>query len=135
MNHVPVDYSSSLNGLRADHLVGFFEEWPVRPSPEQRLEILNGSSEIILARSEGRIVGFITAISDGVLAAYIPLLEVRREMRGRGIGTELASRMLERLAAFYMIDVICDADVLAFYERLGLRAHTAMILRNRHTLG
>jgi ribosomal protein S18 acetylase RimI-like enzyme len=129
-----VEYTSSLTGIGAEHLVGFFEGWSVPPSAQRHLEILAGSSEVILAVRGGRVVGFVTAVTDGVLAAYIPLLEVRREERGRGIGSALASKMLERLRSFYMVDVVCDADLLPFYERLGMTAYTGAIRRNRSAL-
>jgi len=130
-----VEYTSSLRGVSPGHLVGFFEGWPSPPSAERHLEILVGSSEVILAVRGGAVVGFVTAVTDGFLAAYIPLLEVRRDERGRGIGSALASRMLERLGSFYMVDVVCDADLLPFYERLGMTAYTGAIRRNRSALG
>lgn len=34
-----------------------------------------------------QLVGFVTALTDRVLSAYIPLLEVRADRRGRGIAT------------------------------------------------
>ena len=74
----------------------------------------------MLARSGDEIVGFVTAVSDGVLAAYIPLLEVRREWRGKGIGAELMRRMLALLAGCYMVDVVCDPELIPFYERFGM---------------
>ena len=40
-------------------------------------------------QDNGRIVGFINALSDGILSAYIPLLEVIQEYQGRGIGKEM----------------------------------------------
>jgi ribosomal protein S18 acetylase RimI-like enzyme len=130
----PVEYTSSLAGIGPQHLVGFFEGWPFPPTAQRHLEILSGSSEVLLALRGGTVVGFVTAVTDGVLAAYIPLLEVRRDERGRGIGTELASRMLARLGPFYMVDVVCDADLLPFYERLGMTACTSAIRRNRGAL-
>jgi ribosomal protein S18 acetylase RimI-like enzyme len=76
------------------------------------------------------VVGFITAISDGVLAAYIPLLEVLPEYRGRGIGKELVRRMLDRLGDLYAIDLMCDPEVQSFYASLGMRPATGMMIRN-----
>ena len=80
-------------------LEGFFVDWPVRPSPERHLEILRGSDHVVLAREgdDGRVVGFVTAISDGVLSAFIPLLEVLPEWQGHGIGSELVRRILGEL--------------------------------------
>ena len=72
----------------------------------------------------------ITAISDGVLAAYIPHLEVLPAYQGQGIGTELVRRMFDQLDHIYMIDLICDADVQPFYERVGMIRYTGMIRRN-----
>ena len=112
--------------------MGFFEGWPDPPSVHTHLRILKSSAEVVLAIDDttNAPVGFITAISDGVLAAYIPLLEVLPPHRGRGIGRELVRRMLDRLDGLYMVDVVCDEDVFPFYERAGLRPYTAMIHRN-----
>ena len=82
--------------------------------------MLEAASEVILARNDlGELVGFVTAITDGVFAAYIPLLEVLPSAQGHGIGRTLVQRMLARLQACYMIDLVCDEDVVAFYEQLG----------------
>ena len=75
------------------------------------------------------MVGFITAISDGFWAAYIPLLEVKPAWRGQGIGSELVRRMLAQLSAYYMIDVLCDPEVQGFYERQGLVPATGACVR------
>jgi GNAT superfamily N-acetyltransferase len=98
--------------------------------PYSASRLLRGSSHIVLAvASDDRVVGFITAASDGVLSAYIPLLEVLPAWRGRGIGGELVRRMLARLANLYMIDVVCDPDVVPFYQVHGFSQGTAMMLR------
>ena len=130
-----MDYTSSLEGVRAEHLAGFLVDWPVPPSPDRHLQILAGTSEVVLAREEtGMVAGFVIAVTDGVLAAYIPLLEVRRDRRGQGIGTELMQRMLDRMSGFYVVDLICDPELLPFYARLGLQPHSAAIMRNHAAL-
>ena len=65
------------------------------------------------------MVGFITAISDGVLSAFIPLLEVL-PAPGPGIGSELVRRMLSELEDFYMVDLVCDPELEPFYRRFEL---------------
>ena len=82
----------------------------------------------------GRVVGFITAITDGVISAYIPLLEVLPEYRSRGIGSELVRRMLSKLESLYMIDVTCDAELEPFYSRFGFNRAGAMAMRDRSRL-
>ncbi|HQZ89279.1 MAG TPA: GNAT family N-acetyltransferase [Thermomicrobiales bacterium] len=128
-------YTSSTEGIAPEDLVGFFVGWPNPPTPETHLRLLRGSDEIILARDgesdhDGPVVGFITAIADGVLAAYIPLLEVLPEYQEQGLGGELTRRMLDRLSEYYMIDLLCDAELQPFYDRFGLRRATGMLARN-----
>lgn len=127
-----ITYSDSVDGITADKLNGFFVGWPNPPTPATHLRILQGSTHVQLAIDDetGNVVGFMTAISDGVSAAYIPHLEVLPAYKQQGIGSELVKRMLETLKNIYMVDLICDADVQPFYARLGMRPYTAMIHRN-----
>ncbi len=126
-----VTYTDSIADITPAQLQGFFVGWPNPPAPATHLRILAGSYAMVLARDEsGAVVGFITAISDGVSCAYIPHLEVLPAYQGQGIGSELVRRMLARLRQLYMVDLICDEDVQPFYERLGLRRYTGMVLRN-----
>jgi ribosomal protein S18 acetylase RimI-like enzyme len=127
-----IRYVDSLDGIAPGQLKGFFEGWPDPPSPETHLKILSNSYAVLLAIDDetGTIVGFINAISDGVLAAYIPLLEVLPAYRKRGVGSELVRQMLERLGQFYAVDLICDVDLQPFYQRLGMQPYTGMVYRN-----
>ena len=128
-----IQYLSAVDTITVEHLQGgFFDGWPNPPTPAAHLRILQGSDAVVLAfdGDEQRVAGFITAITDGVSAAYIPHLEVLRAYRGQGIGSELVRRMLERLNQLYMIDLICDADVQPFYQRLGMQPYSGMIRRN-----
>ena len=129
------EYVLSLDGVEPEQLEGFFVDWPTPLTAERHLEVLRGSSQVVLARDGARVVGFVTAISDGVLSAYVPLLEVLPEYQGQGIGTELVRRLLAALGPLYMVDLVCDKDVVPFYERLGLQHLDAgMGLRNRDAL-
>jgi ribosomal protein S18 acetylase RimI-like enzyme len=131
-----VVYTTDASGVTPAELEGFFVDWPSPPSPERHLEILRGSDYVVLAREgeDGRVVGFITAISDGVLSAFIPLLEVLPEHQGQGIGSELVRRMLGRLEDFYMVDLVCDPELESFYARFEMMLLTSMGVRRRHLL-
>ncbi len=124
-------YTESLDGITPEQLHGFFVGWPDRPTPERHLDLLRSSAEIVLAvdTDAARVVGFITAISDGVLAAFIPLLEVLPAYQGQGIGSELVRRMFEKLVHLYAVDLICDASLQPFYARFGMQPYTGMIRR------
>jgi hypothetical protein len=38
--------------------------------------------------------------------------------------------MLERLKDFYMVDLLCDEDLQEFYEYMGMKKATGMMIRN-----
>ena len=132
-----VVFSSDVAGLHPADIEGFFVGWPVRPSPEKHLEILRGSDYVVLARDgeAGSVVGFGTAISDGVLSAFITLLEVLPPWQGKGVGSELVRRILIELEHFYMVDLVCGAELEPFYRRFQLTPFTGMGLRRRSLLG
>ena len=127
-----LEYRTNLEGITTGMLEGFFVGWPDPPSEDAHLRLLRNSSHRVVAvdREAGRVVGFITAVSDGVLSAYIPLLEVLPGYQGAGIGQELVRRLTGELDHLYMIDVCCDDDVVPFYERFGMYRTNGMILRN-----
>ncbi|GAB4456297.1 MAG: hypothetical protein OHK0029_13940 [Armatimonadaceae bacterium] len=81
-------YRDGAEGLEAGQLTGFFVGWSQPPSPENHVRILRGSDFCVLAVDDatGNVVGFITAISDGVASAFIPFLEVLPEYQGWASG-------------------------------------------------
>jgi len=111
---------------------GFFAGWPHPPDAETHLRFLRSSAHVLLAIDDatGAVIGFVTAISDGLLCAYIPLLEVLPACQGQGIGTGLMRQMLDRLRVLYMIDLLCDPAMQTFYIHLGMRPATGMTVRN-----
>ena len=131
-----IEYRTTAAAVRWDQLDGFFVGWPVRPSATTLLDHLVRSYRCAIAVDvDGdRVVGFATAISDGLLAAYIPLVEVLPGWHERGIGTELMNVLLDQLKGLYMVDLTCDVAVQPFYEKLGMTATTAMIRRNDRAL-
>ena len=131
-----IRYTASLQGITPDQLSGrFFVGWTHIPSPETHLHILRQSAHAVIALDEReQVVGFITAISDGVLSAYIPLLEVLKSHQRMGIGKQLVFRMIEELKGLYMIDLCCDAELEGYYAQLGMTATCGMIRRDRRAL-
>ncbi|RJG20448.1 GNAT family N-acetyltransferase [Paenibacillus thiaminolyticus] len=125
-------YKNSLDGITSDMLQGFFVDWPNPPAPDTHLRLLKQSSKVILAVDDtaNQVVGFITAISDGILSAYIPLFEVLPAYKNKGIGKELVTRMLTELDDIYMIDLCCDDDLVPYYGKFGIMNTNGMILRN-----
>ncbi len=127
-----IRFTETSTDLSADQLTGFFVGWPKPPTPDTHLAILNAAAKVVVAidSETNRVVGFINAISDGILSAYIPLLEVLPEFKDRGIGRELVRRMLTQLDGLYMIDLTCDKELQPFYEKFDLIKMSGMMKRN-----
>ncbi len=127
-----IEYTQRLDGITPAMLEGFFEGWPNPPSPDTHLRILEGSTHVVLAvdRASSNVVGFVTAITDGVLTAHIPLLEVLPAHQRRGIGAELLRQLLEHLRKYYAVDLICDPSIQPYYQRMGMQPARGMMIRN-----
>ena len=127
-----IKFIDSTRDLLPNQLTGFFSTWRNVPSTDTHLRILQNSTHAVLAidQKTHKVVGFITAISDGVLSAYIPLLEVLPAYQNQGIGTELVRRMLDKLSDFYMVDLLCDFGLEHFYSRFNMKPAFGMMIRN-----
>jgi ribosomal protein S18 acetylase RimI-like enzyme len=126
-----IRYAADVVDILPSQLPGFFEGWPNPPSSETHLRLLQSSSHVVIALADShQVVGFVTAISDGVLSAYVPFLEVLPSHRGRGIGQELIRRVLVQLRDIYSINLHCDPELRSFYEHLGMRSLGGMAIRN-----
>lgn len=124
-----IKYSAVPEHLGVDRLDGFFVGWPSPPSTRTHLALLKGSAHAVLAWDGDRVVGFVTALSDGVLMASVPLLEVLPSHQGKGIGRALVRRVLAEVGDLYQVQLCCDDDVLPFYQRLGFARVNGMIIR------
>lgn len=124
-------YQDHLQGIQVQMLEGFFQGFLQPPSPTDHLRLLQNSQYIYLAVNweEGQVVGFVTAITDRVLAAYIPLLEVLPKYQGQGIGRTLMGKIFHKLKHLSMVDCTCDEQVQSFYEKMGMRRHPGMMIR------
>ena len=125
-----INYKKNMETVSHESLSGFFVGWPNPPSEESLMRILKGSYRFILAMEEDKIVGFISAISDGVLSAYIPLLEILPEYQSRRIGKELVTKMREELNHLYMVDLLCDEELVPYYEKQGMSRSSGALIRN-----
>jgi len=132
-----VIYTSELEGVTGDMLEGLLQEWRRPPSNERKLRVVGGSAHVLLAVQPAgrRVVGLIAAISDGCHGAFIALLEVLPEYRGRGIGRELVRRMLRELRDYPCIDLTCDSELQPFYEKCRMQRSVGMVVRDHSRPG
>jgi len=127
-----ISYTTEVKDLTEDQLDGFFAGWPRSPSFQQFHAALHGSYRALVATDEhtGSVVGFITAISDGTLTAFIPWLEVLPTYQGHGIGSELLDRTLTELGTLYSVDLTCEENLTEFYVHRGMIPLRGMATRN-----
>jgi GNAT superfamily N-acetyltransferase len=125
-------YTEDLASVREEMLHGFFVGWPRRPSPGQHLAALRGSYRSVVAidDADDRVAGFVNMLSDGVLTAFIPWLEVRPEYQGQGVGSELMRRILDGTDRFYSVDLVCDTALVPYYARFGMHGASSALLRH-----
>jgi len=127
-----IEYKKDISGITEDMLEGFFVGWQNPPSPVTHLKILNNSycSFIAIDTDHNKVIGFINAISDGVLSVYIPLLEVLPEYQGLGIGSQLVKLILNEFKDIYMIDICHDENLIPYYEKFGAHKVCGSVFRN-----
>lgn len=61
-------YQTTAEDITADQLDGeFFEGWVDPPSADTLLRLLQSSDHAVIAVRDGKVIGFVTALSDGIL--------------------------------------------------------------------
>jgi GNAT superfamily N-acetyltransferase len=123
-------YDDFDGSVKEEDLEGLLSHWDFKPSPGTLLKMLQGSSVAIVAREPGspRICGYVAALTDYSVCAYISALEVRLEYRKRGIGTALLNRVTERLDV-HGTYLSCAPAVIPFYESAGFKQVVGMSRR------
>ncbi|MGD9142037.1 MAG: GNAT family N-acetyltransferase [bacterium] len=108
----------------------FFKGWKSPPSAGTRARLLAGSDLVVTARDEGRLIGFVTAITDGAMHALVSLVEVLEEYRGGGVGSRMMELVVLHFHGLYDIILITDPDKEAFYRKSGFSPIYGMHVRD-----
>lgn len=124
-----IEYKIS-DRIISNELNYFFQDWKSPPSLEIKGKLLNGADLIITARENGKLIGFLTAISDGVMHAFITLVEVLKIYQGKGVGTHLMKLAVSHFKGYYDIVLITDPDKRKFYKKFGFNEIYGMHIRN-----
>jgi ribosomal protein S18 acetylase RimI-like enzyme len=94
--------------------------WGKRVSnPDVFAQLVAQSQVAIVAMEDGKVVGFLRAITDNIFNGYISMVVVAKEYRGKGIGTAMVRKAMgERPEMTWVLRAGRDG-VTAFYETLG----------------
>ena len=83
-------------------------------------KMLRGSDAVVSAWSEGNVVGFGRATSDGIFRAVLWDVVVAREFQGQGVGKRLVNEVLENeKVKNAKIKYVMTTNSAKFYERYG----------------
>ncbi len=93
-------YTADINDVEATQLSGFAAARPEGPCPETQTRWLRTAHAAVVAIDEatGKVVGFATAMTRGVMSCFITQLEVLPAYHAHGVRQELAGQMLVHLA-------------------------------------
>ena len=127
-----VEYRDSQE-FSSEQLQELFEsvEWLVGKYPEKLIIAMKNSGTVFSAWDDGKLVGLINAMDDGILNAYVHYLLVNPKYQGKGIGKELMRMMKEKYKDYRRIVLISYNKQVGFYQNSGLVASdesTAMFL-------
>lgn len=119
-----VDYLSK-DSVELSELVDLYESvgWTAyTENPSILAGVIDGARHYIVARFEGRLVGLVRVVGDGVYIAYIQDLLVHKDYQGQGIGRQLMLLILEEVSYAKQILLTTEDKTLTkrFYESLGM---------------
>jgi GNAT superfamily N-acetyltransferase len=100
-----------------------------RPANEEELREVLEAGPAVGAWDGERLVGFVIALSDGHLAAYIEDVMVHQDYRRCGVGDRIMSRLLGEIKQNANVSLYCERPVARFYERNGFRATSYMLMQ------
>ncbi len=115
---------TTLDEDHVDQLLQLFvgEWWTARRGPDDVRRMLAGSSLVVaVVDDDDRLVGFARAITDDTYLAVLLDVIVAPEYRHRGVGRSLVEALLAhpKVANVNSVELVCQPDVISFYERWG----------------
>jgi RimJ/RimL family protein N-acetyltransferase/predicted N-acetyltransferase YhbS len=102
--------------FQAIQQLSVLEGWPTPTSrPAEARQAWQHSNPALVAVHQGQVIGFLRAITDGFVTAYIADLLVAEVWRGQGIGKALVDACHE-LVPLTRLDLLSSGQADRFYE-------------------
>ncbi|MCR8630493.1 GNAT family N-acetyltransferase [Paenibacillus radicis (ex Xue et al. 2023)] len=96
-------------------------------------KMIKHADEIITARADGKVVGFLRAITDYAYCCYISDIAVDKEYQGLGIGKQLIKMLRHRVGEEEIQYILTTAPkAVGFYEKIGFeKADKAFVIKRK----
>ena len=94
-------------------------EWGMGRTEADLAPALRAAPIHVGAWSDGRLVGFARAITDGVFRSFIEDVVVEESLRGKGVGRRLVRELVALLPDVELVALDCPSELVPFYARLG----------------
>jgi GNAT superfamily N-acetyltransferase len=117
--------SYDVEAVHLPHLMKLFASawWTTERTEAETRGILAGSDVVVTVvdRPAERLVGFARVLTDRTYLAVVLDVIVAAEVRGEGVGAMVMNAVLAHpwVAGVRSVELVCQPDLVAFYERWG----------------
>ncbi|SEK15770.1 MULTISPECIES: GNAT family N-acetyltransferase [unclassified Variovorax] len=118
--------------LAAVHRLLACSGWSHRIHDVQHLaRLIAASQRVVVAETDGRVVGFARAITDGISNGYLSMVVVAQDARRQGVGRALAEEIMRGDDAVTWVLRAGREGADAFFATLGFVGSTVAMERTR----
>ncbi len=96
-------------------------EWSSGHYPDKLVVAMKNFKTVYTAWDDGKLIGLICAMDDGIMTAYIHYLLVNPDYHKLGIGKKLVEKMKEKYKEYLRIVIVAYNDEVGFYEACGFK--------------
>ena len=93
--------------------------WSSGKYPDKLKIAMENSHSVFSAWDEGKLIGLMNALSDGIMTAYFHYLLVRPEYQGQGVGKALTMQALDFYREYARKVLIAYDKEIGFYKSCG----------------
>ena len=130
---------TSLEPDQIDNLMALYASvWWATRRRRAEVETMLASTDLVvgLVDDGGRLVAFARVLTDETYVALLLDVIVAESRRGESLGRALIDAVLSqpRLGPVHSIEVVCQPDLVAFYERWGFTTDVGRSMLMRRTI-